>query len=50
MRYQTAITVEVEAETFDEACDCIDQIEKLIEALFYVKGVISINIDDVTGI
>jgi hypothetical protein len=50
MRYQTSITVEIDVANFDEACDCFDQIEKLIEALFFVKGAVALNIEDVTGI
>jgi hypothetical protein len=47
MRYQTSIAVEIDVANFDEACDCFDQIEKLIEALFFVKEATSSNIDEV---
>lgn len=47
MRYQTSITVEIDVANFDEACDCFDQIEKLIEAIFFVKEATSSNIDEV---
>lgn len=50
MRYQTTIKVEIEADTFDVAVDCFEQIEDLIKALYFVKAVVWHSVEDVTGI